>query len=59
MDKLWNLLTTKKTLDKFFLLPIGLDWSIHVIISNNLAIVQLLSNSLSKVDIELRNNLYN
>ena len=44
---------------KFSFRPTKLDWNTHVIFLFIAAIVQLLANSLSKVDIELRNTLYN
>lgn len=59
MVRLSNSQTTKNKQDKFFSHLTESAWSIHVIIYLNLAIVQLLANSLSKVDIELRNTLYN
>jgi actin-related protein len=44
---------------RFCLLLTKWALSIHVTNFTKLAIVQLLANSLSKVDIELRNTLYN
>jgi actin-related protein len=59
MVKLSNFQIMKNKPDKFYFLPIKLDYNSHVTIDIKLAIVQLLANSLSKVDIELRNTLYN
>lgn len=59
MGKLLNFQIMKNKQDKFYSLQIKLDYNIHVNIYFYIAIVQLLANSLSKVDIELRNTLYN
>ncbi len=59
MVKLYNLVILKNKLVKSYLIHKKLVYNILVIILLNLAIVQLLSNSLNKVDIDLRNNLYN
>lgn len=59
MVKLSNSQITKNKQDKFYFLLIKLDYNSHVLIDIKLAIVQLLANGLSKVDIELRNTLYN
>ena len=59
MDKLYNYAIIKKKQVKYYLHLIKLVINIHVKINLNIAIVQLLANSLAKVDIDLRNNLYN
>jgi hypothetical protein len=59
MDKLYNYAIIKKKQVKYYSHLIKLVINIHVKINLDLAIVQLLANSLAKVDIDLRNNLYN
>lgn len=59
MAKLFSSQIMKNKQDKFYFLLIKLDYNSHVLIDIKLAIVQLLANGLSKVDIELRNTLYN
>ena len=59
MDKLCNLVILKNKQAKFSSIHKKLVYNILVIYLFYLAIVQLLSNSLNKVDIDLRNNLYN
>ena len=59
MVKLLNLVTAKSKQDKYCLILTELASNIHVISLFYLAIVQILSNSLNKVDIDLRTTLYN
>ncbi len=59
MDKLFSFRTIKKKQAKFYFLLTKSAYNTHVTIFHYSAIVQLLANSLSKVDIELRNTLYN
>ena len=59
MAKSLNLAITKNKLDKSCFLLIKSVSSIHVILVLNAAVVQLIANSLSKVDIDLRMTLYN
>ena len=59
MVKLLNLVTAKSRQDKSCLILTELASNIHVICLSYLAIVQILSNSLNKVDIDLRTTLYN
>lgn len=59
MVRLLNLATMRNRQVKFYSPLIKSDLNIHVIFFTYLAVVQLLANSLSKVDIDLRMNLYN
>jgi actin-related protein len=58
-DKWFNSAITRKKLGKSCSHPIKLVWNALVNFVFILAIVQLLSNSLAKVDIDLRMTLYN
>lgn len=59
MDRSCNLVIVKNKQVKSYLIQIELVSNIHVNFFSYLAVVQLLSNSLNKVDIDLRNTLYN
>lgn len=58
MDKLLNYAIIKNKQDKYYFLLKKLDFNIHVNFVYNSAVVQLLMNSFSKIDIDLRNTLY-
>lgn len=59
MDKWLSLATTKNKQGRFYFRLRRSVLSIHVHSCVDLAVVQLLSNSLAKVDIDLRMSLYN
>lgn len=58
MGKMFNYAITKKRLVKFCSPLKKSGFNIHVNLINNSAVVQLLMNSFSKIDIDLRSTLY-